>query len=135
MKGMTAPGGASIVYPGFMEPTRVLLVDPIADDWELQAVILRQAGFWVVEPGASPIATAIAERPDAIVVDVSPRRIGAADFVRGIKADGRTSRIPVVLVSAYPQSDCPRTEGFVGKPNSPGALLNELARVLEHVTS
>jgi CheY-like chemotaxis protein len=123
--------GASLGYPGLMRSFRVLLVDPIADDWELQAVVLRGAGFDVVEPGPNAIHTAIAERPDAIVVDVSPRRMGAMDFVREVKADARTSVIPVILVSAYPQSDLPRTEGFVGKPSAPGALLDELARVLE----
>jgi CheY-like chemotaxis protein len=122
---------ARLGYPGHMGYSRVLLVDPIADDWELQAVVLRGAGFDVVEPGPNAIHTAIAERPDAIVVDVSPRRMGATDFVREIKQDARTAGIPMILVSAYPQSDLPHTEGFVGKPSAPGALLDELARVLE----
>jgi CheY-like chemotaxis protein len=64
------------------------------------------------------------------VVDVTPKRAGSAEFVRTLKGDDRTSRIPVVVVSAYPASELTPTEGFVGKPNAPNELLSELARVL-----
>jgi CheY-like chemotaxis protein len=113
-----------------LEPFRILLVDPVEDDRELQAVVLRAAGFDVLPRADNPFAAAIDERPDAIVVDVTPKRAGAAEFVRMVKADERTSPIPVVVVSTYPASDLTPTEGFVSKPSAPGALLDELARVL-----
>jgi CheY-like chemotaxis protein len=114
-----------------MEAFRVLLVDPVADDRELQAIVLRSAGFVVLDEGDNPIKAAISERPDAIVVDVTPKRLGAAEFVRSLKEDERTAQIPVVVVSNYPQSDLTPTEGFVGKPSAPTALIDELARVLK----
>jgi CheY-like chemotaxis protein len=112
-----------------MDPFRILLVDPVEDDRELQAIVLRKAGFVVLE-GDNPLRMAITERPDAIVIDVTPKRLGAAEFVERVKADERTAHIPVVIVSTYPQPDLPASEGFVCKPNGPGALLDELARVL-----
>ena len=109
---------------------RVLLVDPIDDDREIQATVLEQAGFDVFVRPLSPISAAREQRPDVIVVDFSPRRVGVPEFVEALKADERTARIPVVLVSAYPRSDSPDTEGFVAKPNAPDVLLREIARVL-----
>ena len=114
-----------------MEPTwRVLLVDPIVDDREYQALVLRSAGIEVLPATDDAFHAALTARPDAIVVDVSPKRVGAAEFVRSLKDDPRISRIPVVVVSSYPRSDLPRTEGFVGKPCSPERILGELLRVV-----
>jgi CheY-like chemotaxis protein len=114
-----------------MDPFRILLVDPVDDDRELQAVVLRSAGFTVLSPTDNPFKAAVTEQPDAIVVDVTPKRAGSAEFVQMVKEDHRTSRIPVVVVSAYPASELTPTEGFVGKPNGPNELLSELARVLD----
>jgi CheY-like chemotaxis protein len=113
-----------------MEPFRILLVDPVEDDRELQAVVLRTAGFTVLNSTDNPFRAAITEQPDAIVVDVTPKRAGAAEFLQKVKEDDRTSGIPVVVVSTYPASELTPTEGFVGKPNPPNELLDELARVL-----
>jgi len=113
-----------------MGPYRVLLVDPVDDDRELQVAVLEAAGFVVIDGPDNPIKAAIEKQPDVIVVDVTPKRLGAAEFVRMIKQDARTAHIPVVIVSTYPSSDVPPTEGFVCKPDAPSALLSELARVL-----
>jgi CheY-like chemotaxis protein len=113
-----------------MEPYRLLLVDPVDDDRDLQATVLRAAGF-VVIVGPNPMKAAIEEQPDVIVVDVTPKRLGAADFIRSLKEDDRTSRVPVVIVSTYPSTDVPPSEGFVCKPSSPSVLLDEIARVLK----
>ena len=109
---------------------RVLLVDPIDDDWELQATVLERAGFDVLDRPSNPIRAALEQRPDVVVVDSSPRRVGVPAFVEALKADERTAQIPIVLVSTYPRSDSPDTEGFVTKPNAPDVLLREIARVL-----
>jgi CheY-like chemotaxis protein len=113
-----------------MDPFRILLVDPVEDDRELQAVVLRTAGFTVLNPTDNPFRAAITEQPDAIVVDVTPKRAGAAEFLQKVKEDDRTARIPVVVVSTYPASELTPTEGFVAKPSGPNVLLDELARVL-----
>src|SRR6266487_1708603 len=110
---------------------RVLLVDPIADDREYQAQVLRSAGLEVLEPDGDAFKAALTLRPDAVVVDVSPRRPGAGEFVRALKDDPRTSRIPVVVVSSYPRTDLAPTEGFVGKPCTPDRMLAELLRVVK----
>jgi CheY-like chemotaxis protein len=79
---------------------------------------------------SNPISAARELRPDVVVVDFSPRRVGVPAFVEALKANDRTARIPIVLVSAYPRSESPATEGFVAKPNAPHVLLREIARVL-----
>jgi CheY-like chemotaxis protein len=109
---------------------RVLLVDPISDDRELQAEVLRRAGYQVLEAGPNPLRTAVDEQPDVILVDATPRRLGASDFVAVLKADERTSPIPLIVMSSLPRSEAPAGEGFVGKPYTPAAILAELHRVL-----
>ena len=111
-------------------PIRVLLVDPIADDWELQAEVLRRAGYVVVEPGRNPLKAAVDEQPDVILVDMTPRRLGAGDFLTVLKADERTAAIPVIVLSTLPRSEVPAGDGFVGKPHTPAAILAELHRLV-----
>jgi CheY-like chemotaxis protein len=110
---------------------RVLLVDPIADDNEIQAHILRAAGLDVIEPRENPFHEAITSRPDAVVVDVSPQRHGSVEFVRTLKDDPRTSSIPVVVVSGYPRAELVPTEGYVGKPCTPHRIVAEVMRVVK----
>jgi CheY-like chemotaxis protein len=115
-----------------MGPWRVLLVDPIIDDRELQAHVLTAAGLDVIEPGDNPFKEALTRRPDAVVVDVSPKRHGSREFVQTLKQDTRTAAIPVVVISAYPRTDLPPTEGFVGKPCSPHQIIAEVIRVVKN---
>lgn len=114
-----------------MGPIRVLLVDPVHDDWEIQALVLGRAGHTVIAPGENPLKTAVDEQPDVIVVDVTPERFGAADFIKVLKNDRRTAAIPVVVVSTLPRSEVRLGDGFVGKPHTPSAILAELSRVLK----
>ena len=108
----------------------IMLVDPIEDDWALQAHVLRQAGHTVMDGSADPFESAVHAVPDAIVIDVTPARAGSIELLRRLKEDPRTSRIPVVTVSTYPQRDLTTTEGYVEKPSRPTVLLAEVARVL-----
>jgi CheY-like chemotaxis protein len=116
--------------PWDMGTWRVLLVDPIPDDRELQALVLRAAGLDVIEPRENPFMEAVSRRPDAVVVDVSPKRPGAQEFVQILKKDPRTASIPVVVISSYPRTEIVPTEGFVGKPCSPDQIIAEVMRVV-----
>ena len=110
---------------------RVLLVDPIADDREIEARILRTAGLELIEPEEDPVKEAITRRPDAVVVGVSPKRQGTKELVEILKRDPRTASIPIVVVSAFPRAELPPTEGFVGKPCSPQKIIAEVMRVVK----
>src|SRR6476659_10971756 len=109
---------------------RILLVDPIIDDRELQTHTLTSAVLDVIEPSDNPFKEAVTQRPDAVVVDVSPKRQGSREFVQARKQDPRTADIPVVVISGYPRTDLPPTEGFVGKPWSPTQIVAEVIRVV-----
>src|SRR5262249_4346655 len=108
----------------------VLLVDPLSDDRDYQAEVLRIAGIEVLDSGDNPFKAAVSLAPDAIIVDISPRRPGADDFVHALKDDPRTARIPVLVLSSYPREDLTPTEGFVGKPCTPERMLAEVLRVV-----
>ena len=113
-----------------MSTWRVLLVDPVLDDREIQALVLRAAGLDVIEPRENPFKEAVTWRPDAVVVDVSPERPAAQEFVETLKQDPRTASIPVVVISNYPRTEIVPTEGFVGKPCSPNQIIAEIMRVV-----
>ena len=81
----------------------------VTDDRDLQAHVLRSAGLDVIEPSDNPFKEAITRRPDAVVVDVSPKGQGSREFVQTLKQDRRTAAIPVVVISGYPRTDLPPT--------------------------
>ena len=53
-----------------------------------------------VEDGQAAIANAIYHAPDVIIMDVVMPVMGGLESVRTLKADPRTSDIPIIIVSA-----------------------------------
>jgi response regulator RpfG family c-di-GMP phosphodiesterase len=117
-------------------PTSVLIVD---DDPGLR--LLLRTTFEGVQlrvreaDGATAAARMIAEeRPDAIVLDVGMPGTDGATFCRSLKADARTRKIPVVLLTGADEGTEAAARqaganGFMRKPFSPLALLKLLERL------
>ena len=117
---------------------RVLVIDDEPDVLLLCRVNLGYAGFEVLEAqdGEHGIADAVAERPDAIVLDLMLPRMDGYEVLRTLRDDERTSRTPILVLSAKAQREDRRrclemgADGFITKPFSPEALgdaLNHLA--------
>ena len=88
-------------------PTRVLIVD---DDEDIRAyleVTLELAGFDVLLAGSGEHALAVArdEEPDLVVLDVMMPGIDGLEVLRRLRADARTSHLPVILLTAKAQTD------------------------------
>ncbi len=92
---------------------RILLVEDNPDDIELTFHVFREHGLEqelaVARDGAdaldylfatgSHVGRDIAERPDVVLLDLGLPRIGGLEVLRRLRADDRTKRIPVVILT------------------------------------
>ena len=100
---------------------------------------LAYAGFRVVEAadGEEAIAKAARLRPDLVVMDLSLPGIDGWEATRAIKADERTSDVPVIALTGFAMpSHAQRAreagcDDFITKPCLPTDLVATLKRHLE----
>jgi two-component system cell cycle response regulator DivK len=82
----------------------VLIVDDSDRNRKLAGDVLRLAQFRTLEAAtaAEGIALASAHLPDVILMDLRLPDLDGTEAVRMLRAEPRTSRIPVVAVTALP---------------------------------
>jgi CheY-like chemotaxis protein len=118
---------------------RVLLVDDEPDIREVAQVSLEMVAGWTVltaASGSEAITKAVAEQPDAILLDVMmPDMDGPTTFGR-LQAEPRTQNIPVILLTAKMQAADQRrfadlaVRGVIPKPFDPMTLAQQVAGIL-----
>ncbi|HMD96652.1 MAG TPA: response regulator [Terriglobia bacterium] len=118
-----------------MQTRHILLVDDSKDNRELYEYFLSLKGFRVTSAsdGEEALNKAFELQPDLVVMDLSLPGISGWEATRRLKADERTKRVPVVILSAYDFSGATAElgcEGFLVKPCLPDAMISEIARVL-----
>ena len=132
-----APVASDAPARAYLEAGHIVLADDTADMREYVRGLLRE--YWTVEAvgdGAAAL-TAIRERaPDLVVADVMMPRLDGFQLLKALRADPRTSTIPVMLLSARAGEDS-RIEGldagaddYLVKPFSARELV---ARVNAHL--
>src|SRR5690349_5198487 len=118
----------------------VLLVDDFEDTRDLYAHFLSMKGFGVASATSGPDAVekAAGLKPSVIVMDLSLPGMDGWETTKRLKADERTTHIPVLMLTAYGM-DGPAAEGvalkagFHGvlvKPCLPDRMITEIIRVL-----
>jgi len=123
-----------------MRPKHILLVDDEDDIREVAALSLEAIGGWRVSSasdGGRGVALALAERPDAILLDVMmPGLDGPATVVR-LREEPQTRDIPVILLTAKLQGADRRrfaeldVAGTLTKPFDPMTLPDQIAAILD----
>jgi diguanylate cyclase (GGDEF)-like protein len=85
---------------------RVLVVDDDEDIRTVLRVTLELAGFSVTTAadGHDALELARAEPPDVVLLDVMMPRMDGLEVLTRLRADARTSHVPVLLVTARAQS-------------------------------
>jgi two-component system cell cycle response regulator DivK len=80
----------------------VLIVDDNERNRRLARDVLRFAGFETLEAagGGEALALAVERRPDVILMDIRLPDMDGTEAARRLKADGRTSAIPVVALTS-----------------------------------
>ena len=116
----------------------ILIVDHIASNLSRCRDILSRDGHksCFAQSGESAIKQAISVKPDLILLDIMLPDTNGFEVCRKLKADPRTSSIPIIFLTAL-QDEIDETEGFnagavdfMTKPVSSSRLL---ARVKNHL--
>jgi DNA-binding response OmpR family regulator len=89
--------------PDAATPLRILVAEDDAALARLYAAYAQSRGHAVLvaKDGAETLVTAAAELPDLIFLDVMMPKLDGRDVLRQLKANAKTARIPVVVVSAF----------------------------------
>ncbi len=121
----------------------VLIVDDNEKNRKLAAAVLSAAGFETLDAGtgAEGVALATEHVPDVILMDLRLPDMDGAEAARTLTGDARTSRIPVVAMSALPlegKAEWLGAAGFAGsleKPLRVGTFPDEVRRFCEDRTA
>lgn len=84
-----------------MSRKRILIVDDSATSLLWQRMILGAEEYDVItaKDGREGVATAVAERPDLVLMDVVMPNMGGFEACRALRSNGATSQVPVILVT------------------------------------
>jgi two-component system cell cycle response regulator DivK len=113
--------------------------DPDTRDLYAQYFALQGLRVETASDGPSALRMIVTLVPDVIVMDLSLPRLHGWEVTRRLKADPRTSRIPVVVCTGYLTGGSTEQEleagcdAYVLKPCTPDALLKEIQQVLARV--
>ena len=82
---------------------KILLVEDSFANRDMLTRRLQRRGFSVcgAEDGATGVAMAVSEMPDLILMDVALGEMDGWQATRLIKADARTSHIPIIALTAH----------------------------------
>jgi two-component system cell cycle response regulator len=132
---------SSSTAPETGESRRLILI--VDDEPSVRAMVhasirVRGPGYRVVEAGnaSEAVAQAMQHRPDLVLLDVALPDHDGFWVCRRLKTTPETAHIPVVMLTAMSlPSDRDRAvqagaDGYVVKPFSPRALLEEIDRRL-----
>jgi two-component system alkaline phosphatase synthesis response regulator PhoP len=121
---------------GMASERTILVVDDDAKIVRLVRTYLEHAGFNVIEAGdgQAALAAIALDRPALVVLDVM---LPSVDGLAVLEAVRRTSRVPVIMLSARAATD-DRIEGlelgaddYLAKPFSPAELVVRVRRILD----
>lgn len=110
---------------------KILVVDDAPQNLKLLRVILKDAGYAVIEAtnGSDALAKLRAERPQAMVLDVRMPGMNGYEVCQAVRADPAFAALPVIMLTALSQPD-ERIRGieagatdFISKPFNKRELL------------
>ena len=117
---------------------RALVIEDMPNVQRLVEVCLRAAGLDVTTcaDGVSGIDSAIDDPPDLVVLDIGLPRLDGWEVLRRLRANGPTSAVPVLVLTAHGSDDNRYkadefgADYFMPKPFSPSDLRRVALRLL-----
>ncbi|HYU35261.1 MAG TPA: response regulator [Thermoanaerobaculia bacterium] len=115
----------------------VLVIEDHPTDRKLLSVVLKMDGHVVHERASAEgaVEAILTATPDVILLDLRLPGMDGLALVRQLKANQETSRIPIVVVTAFPES-YPRDEllaagcdAYIAKPIDTRQLPRQLREV------
>lgn len=99
---------------------------------------LELEGYEVItaSDGEEALNRVLSERPDLVILDVMMPKLNGKDVCRRLKSDPKTSKVPIIFLSAKAQElDVEAglelgADAYVTKPFDPSDLLDTVATLL-----
>ena len=115
---------------------RILIVEDNEKSLYLERFIMEKGGHEVIEArdGLGAFNKVSQQTPDLILLDMQPHRLGGYEAIRRVKSDERSSKIPVIALTAYTMKgdrekalevEC---SGYIEKPIETSTFLEEVNR-------
>ena len=116
----------------------VLIVDDTLDGREIYSLHLQHRGFTVLTAcdGNEGVEIAREKQPDIVIMDLAMARLDGLGATRRLKRDARTRRIPVIILTAFPEKPVQQrameagASVFLTKPCLPDQLEDHIRRLL-----
>jgi|RhiMethySRZTD1v2_1073278.scaffolds.fasta_scaffold59958_1 two-component system, cell cycle response regulator DivK len=114
-----------------MNQQTILYVEDNEYNRKLVRQLLSRTSYRLIEAvdGETGLAVARNELPNLILMDVQLPKISGLDATRALKADARTSHIPIIVITSFALSGdrekatAAGATGYIAKPYSPRELL------------
>jgi len=118
---------------------RVLLAEDEPNIVESLVFLLNRAGFEVdvQSDGKRALETALAERPDVIVLDVMLPRIDGFEILRSLRADKAGRNLPIIMLTAKGQREDRETalrcgaDLFITKPFANADVIKAIQELVQ----
>jgi len=119
---------------------KILVVEDNEDNLQVLSDELDYAGYEVVSAGdgEEAIEKTLAEMPDLILMDISIPIIDGWEVTRRLKADPKTSNIPIIALTAHAMSGdeekakAAGCDGYIAKPCTPDEVAAKVGHFLLH---
>ncbi len=120
-----------------MPAKRVLLAEDEPNIVVSLRFLLERAGYAVAvrDTGDAALAAALGETPDVVILDVMLPGLDGFEILGRLRADGRTARLPVIMLTAKGQAkDRARAEAvgadhFISKPFANAEVVDAVRRL------
>ena len=117
---------------------RILIVEDNDLNLKLFRDLLVAHGYETIETkeGLEALNLTRVHRPDLILMDIQLPEISGLDVTRRLKADGSTSEIPIIAVTAFAMKDdeekilAAGCQAYISKPISIVPFINTVRRFL-----
>jgi two-component system cell cycle response regulator DivK len=121
-----------------MSQQTILYVEDNEYNRKIVRQLLSKTSYRLIEAldGEAGVAMAQAEKPDLILMDVQLPKMSGLDATRTLKADARTSDIPVIVITSFALSGDREKAAeagavsYLAKPYSPRELLTLVRQYL-----
>ncbi|MBV8158369.1 MAG: Hpt domain-containing protein, partial [Dyella sp.] len=129
--------GQPVPVPGLVTQPTVMVVDDSLTVRKASQRLLTRAGYQVVlaRDGVDALRQLQEVMPDAMLVDIEMPNMDGFDLTRNVRADSRTSRMPLVMITSRTAEKHRRYAAEIGVDVYLGKPFNEdeLLRTLQHL--
>jgi two-component system cell cycle response regulator DivK len=121
-----------------MSGRTVLYVEDNEFNLKMVRQLLARTSYRLIEAtdGESGVATALAEPPDLILMDVQLPKLSGLDATRRLRTDPRTAEGPIIVITSFALSGDDQkakdagASAYLAKPYSPRELLQMIRKFL-----